>query len=114
MSARRDVTSGLTTGIAIVAVIGAGGYLGWRMFGDQIVAQITGIAGAAGSAAGEEASHQITTGVQGAAPGIGAAVGSGAVEGATSKAGQIFGGSPAEDTYSGPVTIGGTPVDVTA
>ena len=108
MSARRDLASGAGFGLGLVVVGGLAAYLGWKWLEPQIV----GIAGAAGSAAGEEASHQITTGVQGAAPGIGAEVGKGAVEGATSKAGEIFGGAPA-DTYGGPVTIGGVPVDVT-
>lgn len=109
MSARRAAGEGVAFGLGLVLIGGVAAYFGWKWIEPQIV----GIAGAAGSAAGEEASHQITTGVQGQAPAIGAEVGRGAVEGATQKAGEIFGGSPSEDTLGGPVTLGGTPVEVT-
>ncbi len=109
MSARRAAGEGLAFGLGLVLVGGVAAYFGWRWLEPQIV----GIAGAAGSAAGEEASHQITTGVQGQAPAIGEQIGRGATEGAAQRAGEIFGGSPSEDTMGGPVTLGGTPVEVT-
>jgi len=108
MSAKRAAGEGLAFGLGVVLIGGTAAYFGWKWLAPQIV----GIAGAAGSAAGEEASHQIVAGVQGQAPAIGAEVGRGAVEGATSKAGEIFGGSPVND-IGGPVTLGGVPVEVT-
>lgn len=108
MSAKRAAGEGLAFGLGLVVVGGAAAYFGWRWLEPQIV----GIAGAAGSAAGEEASHQITTGIQGQAPAIGAEVGRGAVQGAKSEIGETLGGSPLS-SIGGPVTLGGVPVEVT-
>ena len=108
MSAKRAAGEGLAFGLGLVLVGGVGAYFGWKWLEPQII----GAAGAAGSAAGEEASHQITTGVQGQAPAIGAAVGQGAVQGAKAEIGETLGGSPLA-SIGGPVTLGGVPVEVT-
>lgn len=108
MSAKRAVGEGLAFGLGLVAVGGVAAYFGWKWLEPQIV----GVAGAAGAAAGEEASHQITTGIQGQAPAIGAEVGRGAVQGAKSEIGETFGGSPLE-SLGGPVTLDGVSVEVT-
>lgn len=109
MTVKRSAAEGLAFGAGVAIIGGAVAWYGWRWLAPQIV----GIAGAAGSAAGEEASHQITTGVQGQAPAIGAAIGQSATDSAAQRAGQILGSASSEDAYSGPVTLGGVPVEVT-
>lgn len=104
MSARHDLTSGATFGLAQVAVIGLGLVVAWKLFAPQLLA----FAGAAGAAAGAEASSQITSGVSGAAPGIGTQIGTAAGSSAVDAAkDSVFGEA------GGPVTYGGVPVDVT-
>lgn len=66
MSARK-AGEGALFGLGLVAVLGVGAYVGWRMLGPEILT----LAGAAGAQAGAEASSQITA----AAPTIGTQIG---------------------------------------
>lgn len=110
MSAKAKAGEGVAFGIAVAAVLGVGGYFGWRWLQPQIV----GLAGAAGAEAGAQASSQLES----AAPTIGTQVGTAAGPAAVQSAketikGEIF-GEPTTFGESGPtVLVGGVPVEVT-
>lgn len=70
----RKAGEGALFGLGLVAVLGVGAFVGWRMLGPEILA----LAGAAGAQAGERAGEETSEKLGSAAPGIGAQIGSSA------------------------------------